>query len=281
MDRPGTTLALFGESRAMIGMLHLGALPGSPEHRMALDAIVARAVEEARIYKDAGFHGLMIENMRDRPYLKGRVGPETVAAMAVVGYEVRREVPLPLGVQVLAGANREAIAVAIACGARFVRVEGYVFAHVADEGTIEASAGELLRYRDAMEAEHVRVFADVKKKHASHAITADVSLLETALAAEFSLADGVIVSGVATGRETDPADVRTVTEAVSVPVYVGSGVTPENLDRYGTADGFILGSAVKKDGHWANQLEPARVAAIAEAFRALPKRKLPARARKA
>jgi len=274
MDRHGTTLNVFGESRALIGMLHLGALPGSPEHRMALDAIIARALEEAQIYKDAGFHGLMIENMRDRPYLNGHVGPETVAAMAVIGYEVRREVPLPLGVQVLAAANREAIAVAIACGARFVRVEGFVFAHVADEGTIEGCAGDLLRYRDAMEAEHIKVFADIKKKHASHAITADVSVLETALAAEFSLVDGVIISGIATGRETDPVDVRVVADGVGVPVLVGSGVTPENIDRYTHADGFILGSAVKKDGHWANALDGARVKAIADAFRALPKRKI-------
>ena len=85
--------------------------------------------------------------MHDRPYLKGSVGPEIVAAMAVIGAEVRRAVPLPLGVQVLAGANLSAVAVAHACGASFVRVEGFVFAHVADEGVIESSAGALLRYR--------------------------------------------------------------------------------------------------------------------------------------
>src|SRR6185295_9518480 len=113
---------------------------------------------------------------------------------------VRRAVKLPLGVQVLAGANREALAVALCCGAAFVRVEGYVFAHVADEGLIDASAGELLRYRRAIGAEHIKVFADIKKKHASHALTADVSLAETGRAAEFFLADGVIVTGSATGE---------------------------------------------------------------------------------
>lgn len=269
MDRHHLTHALFGESRVLIGMLHLGALPGSPQHREDLDAIVSRAVEEARVYREAGFHALMIENMHDRPYLRSTADPATTAAMAVAGYAVRREVPLPLGVQVLAGANREAIAVAVACGACFVRVEGFVFAHVADEGTIESSAGELLRYRDLLDAEKVRVFADIKKKHASHAITADVSITETARAAEFALADGVIVTGTATGRETRPEDVQSVAAAVSVPVFVGSGVAPENLARYPHADGFIVGSSVKRDGLWSNRLDPARVRAISEGFRAL------------
>src|SRR5262245_37874715 len=112
MDKRNLTHSLFGVSRALIGMLHLGALPGSPEHRAGLDAIISRAIDEAKIYRDGGFHALMIENMHDRPYLKGAVGPETTAAMAVVGYEVRRAVALPLGVQVLAAANREALAVA-------------------------------------------------------------------------------------------------------------------------------------------------------------------------
>ena len=111
---------------------------------------------------------------------------------------------VPLGLQVLAGANREALAVAFAAGAAFVRCEGFVFAHVADEGLMESDAGALLRYRRAIGAEGVRVFADVKKKHSAHAITADVELADTAHAAEFFLADGVIVTGVATGRPPIP-----------------------------------------------------------------------------
>src|SRR6185312_3906177 len=177
--------------------------------------------------EDAGFHGLMIENTHDRPYLKAGVGPEITAAMAVIGAEVRRSVALPLGVQVLAGANTNALAVALACGASFVRVEGYVFAHVADEGLIEASAGALLRYRRAIGAEHIRVFADVKKKHSAHAVTADVEIAETAKAAEFFLVDGVVVSGVATGQPASPDEVTSVARAVSIPTIVGSGITTE------------------------------------------------------
>jgi uncharacterized protein len=271
MDARNLTASMFGVPRALVGMLHLAALPGSPGQKPGagmdrLDEITARAIEEAKVYHGAGFHGLIIENMHDRPYLKGTVGPETVAAMAVVGREVRRAVPLPLGVQVLAGANREALAVALACGACFVRVEGYVFAHVADEGLIEGDAGKLLRYREQIGAGHVKVFADVKKKHSSHAITADVSLADTAHAAEFALADGVIVTGTSTGRETAASDVQTVANTVNIPTFVGSGVTPDNIARYPHADGFIIGSSVKHGGRWDNVLDPQRVAAIAKVF---------------
>jgi len=276
MDSSKLTESLFGVPRALIGMLHLVALPGSPAHiagdrKGGLDEIAACAIAEAKVYRDAGFHGLVIENMHDRPYLKGAVGPETVAAMAVVGRQVRDAVPLPLGVQVLAAANREALAVALACGAAFVRVEGFVFAHVADEGIIESDAGPLLRYRQQIGAGHVRVFADIKKKHASHAITADVSLAETAQAAEFALADGVIVTGTSTGRPAEPGDVQSVAMVVAIPAFVGSGITADNLHNYSQADGFIIGSAVKQDGHWANAIDPRRIEAIATAFFKLAK----------
>jgi hypothetical protein len=251
-------------------MIHLPALPGTPSARLGIDAIVEAAVAEARAYQAADFHGLVIENMHDRPYTKRAAGPEVVAAMAVVGRAVRSAVPLPLGVQVLAGANLEAMAVALCCGAAFVRVEGFVFAHVADEGVIESDAAMLLRYRREIGAGAVRVFADVKKKHAAHAITADVDLAETARSAEFFLADGVIVSGGATGQPTDPADLRSVKRAVRIPTLVGSGVTAENIADYAEADGFIVGSSLKREGLWSNPLDPDRLAALARAFAALP-----------
>jgi membrane complex biogenesis BtpA family protein len=269
MDSLAAFRQVFGAPRALIGMIHVGALPGAPAAHHAIEKLVHEALAEARTYRDAGFTAIAIENMHDRPYLKSAVGPEIVAAMTAMGREIKREVALPLGVQVLAGANREAIAVAHACGAEFVRVEGFVFAHVADEGLIEASAGELLRYRRTIGAERVKVFADIKKKHAAHALTADVSLAETAKAAEFCLADGVIVTGAATGEPASEADVRDVAAAVKTPVLVGSGLTPANLSRYAKAHGFIVGSSVKAGGVWSNPLDRTAVEAMAKAFAAL------------
>lgn len=271
VDKLGVIDSLFGVPRALIGVVHLQALPGTPAGKLDTRDIATIAVEEARQYEEAGFHGVMIENTHDRPYLKAGVGPEITAAMAVIGAEVRRAVALPLGVQVLAGANSSALAIALACGASFVRVEGFVFAHVADEGLIEASAGALLRYRRAIGAEHIRVFADVKKKHSAHAITADIDIAETAMAAEFFLVDGVIVTGVATGQPAEPDEVNSVDRAVSVPTIVGSGITTENLSRYANADALIVGSSVKKDGLWWNPIDPERVRALASAFRDLTK----------
>jgi hypothetical protein len=272
VDRRQTTRALFGSDRALVGMIHVEALPGTPRAGRPVAAIAEAAAAEARVYRDAGFHAVMIENMHDRPYLARQAGPEVVAAMAVVASEVRRAVPLPLGVQVLAGANRAALAVAAAAGAAFVRVEGFVFAHVADEGPMASDAGELLRYRRSIGAETVRVFADVKKKHSAHAVTADVDIVETAHAAEFFLADGVVVTGAATGQAADAGEVRAVAGAVSIPVLVGSGITPENLAAYADADAFIVGSALKRDGLWSSPLDPARAQALRRAFDALPGR---------
>jgi membrane complex biogenesis BtpA family protein len=263
---------LFGTPRALIGMVHVGALPGTPSAHHSVERLLQVAVGEAKLLRDAGFTAVAIENMHDRPYLKGTVGPEITAAMAVLGREIKRETGLPLGVQVLAAANREAMAVAHACGAEFVRVEGFVFAHVADEGIIQSSSGDLLRYRRAIGAERVRVFADIKKKHSAHAMTADISLAETARAAEFFLADGVVVTGPATGAAADATDVDAVAEACRLPVLVASGITPANLAGYVRADGFIVGSSVKQGGLWSNPIDPDAVRAVAAAFQALPSR---------
>src|SRR5262245_30170033 len=130
MDSHGHIAALFGAPRALIGAIHVGALPGTPQSRHAVAEIVDASVAEARIYQAAGYHGVIIENTHDRPYLKRQAGPEIIAAMAVIGHEIRRATGLPLGIQILAGVNEAALAVAHACGACFIRAEGFVFAHV-------------------------------------------------------------------------------------------------------------------------------------------------------
>lgn len=253
-------------------MLHLEALPGTPRGGRSVAEIAAKAVAEARLYRDAGFDAVLIENMHDLPYLRGTVGPEITAAMAVVGRAVRDAVDLPLGVQVLAGANREALAVALASGAAYVRVEGFVFAHVADEGIHQSDAGELLRYRKAIGAEHVRVFADVKKKHSSHALTADVDLVETVHAAHFFGADGVIVTGASTGHAADAGELQELADALDPAqrpaLLVGSGIDADNVSRYGAADALIVGSSVKEGGSWRGPVCARRAAALVDAFAA-------------
>jgi len=259
--------ALFQQPKAIVGMIHVHALPGTPRHGESMEQIVAHAVAEAALYTRAGVDGLLIENMHDVPYLCGQVGPEITAALTAVGLAVRRESPLPLGVQILAAANREALAVALACGASYARVENFAYAHVADEGLMPtAEAGPLLRYRRQIGAEHIGLVADVKKKHSSHAITADVSLAEAAKTTEFFGADGIVVTGTATGQPTEVTDVETVRHAVRLPVCIGSGLTPENLPAlWPHADVFIVGSYFKAGGLWSNAIDPARVARFLDA----------------
>ena len=251
---------MFSTPKPIIAMVHVGALPGTPASRATVGHLVDHAVEEARIYRDAGVHGIGIENMHDVPYLRGGVGPEIVAAMTLIASAVKNETSLPCGIQILAGANHEALAVAHAASLDFVRVEGFAFAHVADEGLIESSAASLLRYRRTIGAERVQVWADVKKKHASHAITADVGIGETAAAAEFMRADAVIVTGAVTGVTPDETDITDVRCHSNLPLILGSGITAQNLGRYyGLADGFIVGSYFKKDGRWRETVDPHRV----------------------
>lgn len=261
------SIDIFGAPKALVGMVHVGALPGTPRGGEGVNAIAGRAVEEAWLLAEAGFDAVIIENMHDVPYLKRDVGPEIVAAMTVVADAVRGAVDVPVGVQILAGANCAAVAVAHATGCNFIRAEGLVFASVADEGLIaDADAGPLLRYRKAVGAEGVRILADIKKKHSAHAITADVDLAETARAAEFCGADGVIVTGTATGRPTSVEDIREVRFATKLPLAVGSGTTPDNIrEMFEYADAVIVGSWYKLRGDWQNPPDPARVRELVQA----------------
>ena len=254
------------ENKPIVGMIHVGALPGTPGQVHPMREIVRLACEEARLYQDNGINCLMIENMHDVPYLRGGVGPEIVAAMSIVGQAVRAQTSLPVGLQILAAADLEAIAVAHAAGLDFIRTECFSFAHVADEGIMESNAAKLLRYRRAIGATGVQVWADIKKKHASHAWTADLSLGDVAEAAEFMGAETLIVTGASTGRPPLPADVVAARSRCQLPVFVGSGVTLENLAAFlDVSDGIIVGSYFKHGGHWMNGVDPARVRGFVEA----------------
>jgi len=243
----------------VVGMVHLLALPGAPQWGGSMQAVLDWAQRDAERLLEGGVDALLVENMGDLPWLKGQVPPWTVAAAAIA---TERIVALgkPTGVQLLAGANAEALGVAVATGARFVRVEAFAYGHLADEGWLEACAGRLLRDRSALDAE-VAVWADIRKKHAAHAVTADVPLPELAHGTAFAGADTLIVSGVATGSPTSPSDLADAADA-GVPVAVGSGVTPSLAQRLGAAHAWIVGSWLKEDGDWRRPVDAARVRRI-------------------
>ena len=261
---------LFVKTRCnIIGMLHVPALPGTPASCSSMSEILDRVAHETEIYRQCGLDGVIIENMHDTPYCHHRdMEPHITACMTVVGAKVRSMLDprVPVGVQVLAAANKEALAVAVAAQLQFVRAEGFVFSHVADEGWIDACAGPLLRYRRNINSDNVAVFCDIKKKHSAHSVTADVDITETAKAAKFFRSDGVIITGDSTGHAASPDQVHEVINNVpNLPVLVGSGVTADNLKHYSPAHGLIIGSEFKHHGHWNNDIDPDRVQAVMEA----------------
>ncbi len=261
---------MFNRKCSIIGVVHLLPLPGSAGYGGSMDEILRFAVGDALAYKEGGVDTLLIENMHDVPYLKGHVEPETVAACAVVAQAVKYETMMPLGIQILAGANLEALGVALSSGLDFLRVEGFVFAHVGDEGLQDSCAASLIRRRAALRADHIKIYADIKKKHSAHAMTADVSLVETAEAAEFFRADGVVITGSATGRPPSPESVSAVRQSITTAVLVGSGVSGENVRAFApAADALIVGSALKYDGNWRNHVDRDRVSRFMEVVSSL------------
>ncbi len=247
-------------NKSIIGMVHVAALPGTPRNTAGIAEIVDNALRDAELLAEGVVDAIMIENMHDRPYLNRIVGPEIVSAMTAIAVELRRKMNLPLGIQILAGANKAALAVALAGGFNFIRAEGFVFGHLADEGWINSDAGELLRYRKQIGAEQIKIFTDIKKKHASHAVTTDVTIAETARSAAFFLSDGVIVTGTATGEKALVEEVKAVKLSVKIPVIVGSGIDERNIHEYwNSSDAFIVGSSIKEHGRWENPVDPERV----------------------
>lgn len=256
-----TQSQLFGRPNALVGMVHLRALPGAPYSQHSMRDIIDIAVKEARTLERAGFDALIVENMHDRPYLFDASAPSTVAPFAAAAAAVVGSVRVPVGIQVLSGANLAALAIAHATGASFIRVEGFVFGAVADEGVLSrACAGELLRERKRIGAQEIMVFADLRKKHSSHALTADLDMAAWVRAAEFFGADGMIVTGSETAMEPDAIELAAARGATRLPILVGSGATPSNIAHLlASADAAIVGSSLKVAGCWSNDLDQARI----------------------
>lgn len=254
--------------KTLVGMLHLPALPGAPESKLSLDAIEKALVAEARTLREAGFDAFMLENFGDVPFEKDGVAPVTVAAMARLATTVRREVPeLDLGINVLRNDARAALAVATAAGASFIRVNVHVGVTATDQGLIEGRARKTLRERSRLGVS-VAVWSDVFVKHGRSLAHRSVAE-EAEDAVKRGLADALIVSGSGTGKETSLDDLRAVAaRKLGVPLYVGSGATPENVCALlEHADGVIVGTSIKKGSHTTAPIDPDRAKSLVETAR--------------
>jgi uncharacterized protein len=259
-DRFAELEKIFGTRKPIIGMVHLEPLPGSPRHQgMTIREICDHALEEAHILKNGGINGAIVENFGDYMFLK-KVGPEVVSAITYVGAAIAREIPeLTLGICVLQTDAIAGMAIAHTIGAKFIRVPYYTETYVVDAGMMDSCAGEVLRYRKYLNA-NVKIFADVHIKHGYPLSQRPIG--ESARDTEHrGLADAILVTGIATGAETNPLDVIEVKKSVErTPVIVASGVDEVNFLSYKDyADGVILGTRIKKDNNTEAPTDPEKV----------------------
>jgi uncharacterized protein len=252
--------------KAVIACVHLEPTPGSVRYGGSVAAIYERAVEETAVFLRYGVDALIVENFRDRPFYPDEVPAETTALMAGVTREIVRMADVPVGVAVLRNDARAALAVALAAGASFIRVNVHIGAVLSEQGMLSGRSHETLRRRRDLGGD-IAIFADARVKHSRPFAYADVATEVRDLSA---LCDGVIVSGDLTGVATSPQDLLAARQATAGPVLVGSGVTPENLPAlHPLADGFIVGSYFKVDGVASNPLDEERVKALVDEARTL------------
>lgn len=259
---------LFPAPGAVIGMVHLLPLPGSPGWAGSMDAVFDRACADARTWAEAGADALMVENFGDEPFFPDAVEPHTVAAMALAVRAVREAAAgTPVGVNVLRNDACAAMGIAAASGARFIRVNVHAGAMLADQGILQGRAHETLRLRKALGAD-VLILADVMVKHAVPLAPMEI---EDAARDTFhrGKADALVVSGAATGRPTDPEQLRRVRAAVpEAPLCVGSGTTAENVAALlRSADAVIAGTSAKVGGLPHNPVDLVRARALVAAAR--------------
>lgn len=256
--------------KAVVAMIALRALPRSPLYDGDDQRIIDQALSDLEHYKSAAVDAVLLENDHDLPYAKGPFHPDALELVAKVCRAVREEWTGPVGLQLLEAANEDALDVAHATGLDFLRVEGFVYAHVGGAGIIEACAGPLMRKRAELGCTGIAIFADISKKHCAHALRADLDIELEARQAELFLADGLVVTGRFTGEAADAEDLQKVREACDLPVLIGSGMTPDNVDQLvPLADAFIVGSTFRVDGQYLERLDPERLERFMEAIFAI------------
>lgn len=273
MDNKTFLSDIFQEKKPIIGMVHLRPLPGSPLYdakKCSVDNIIEIAVEEAKLLERGGVDGLQIENIWDYPFQKGsKIGHETTAIMTAAAVKVKEAVGIPIGVNCHLNGGIQSVAVAVASGAKWVRIFEWVNAYVSHAGILEGIGGEVDRYRKMLQAENdLKFLCDVNVKHGSHFIISDRSISEQARDAESEGAEGLIVTGFETGIAPTPEKVKEFSDSVNIPVLLGSGTTKENVaDLLAHSDGAIVGSYFKDDSNWKNKVNESRTREFMDAVK--------------
>jgi uncharacterized protein len=259
---------LFGKTKPVIAMVHLGALPGAPlyDEKGGIDAIVNGARNDLVALQRAGVDAVMFGNENDRPY-EFDVDVASTATMACVIGQLRHEISVPFGVNVLWDPN-SSVALAAATGADFIR-EIFTGAYASDMGAWLPDAGAAMRYRNRLGCSHVAMLYNVSAEFADSLDRRP--LADRARSAVFSsLPDAVLVSGQITGEAAELSDIAAVKSVLSdTPVLANTGVKHATIaDVLAVADGCIVGSSLKVDGDTWKAVDAARAADFMDRARA-------------
>ncbi len=258
---------LFQVKKPVIAMCHLIALPGDPQYNAekGMEWVVEKARDDLLALQSGGVDAVMFSNESSLPYLT-HVPAITTASMARVIAELYGEIHVPFGVNVLWDPTAS-IDLAVATGAQFVR-EIFTGVYGSDFGLWNTNCGEVIRHQHAVHGENVRLFFNIVPEAAAY--LGDRHIEEIARSTVFNTRpDALCVSGLTAGAETSVQTLQKVKDAVpQTPVFANTGVRLENIEQQLTiADGAIIGTAFKVDGHTWNPVDEQRVRAMMERAR--------------
>ncbi|MDH3715807.1 MAG: BtpA/SgcQ family protein [Gammaproteobacteria bacterium] len=259
---------VFGECKPVIGMVHLGALPGSPLHdpQRGVDGLVEAAAQDLAALQAAGFDAVLFGNENDRPY-EFNVDTASTATMAYVIGQLKSTLTVPFGVNVLWD-PLSSIALAAATGAHFVR-EIFTGTYASDMGPWTPDAAKAMRYRDRLGRTDLAMLYNVSAEFA-HSLD-QRPLPDRARSAVFSsIPDAVLVSGQITGEAAALSELQAVKAVLpDTPVLANTGVKHDTVaEVLQVADGCIVGSSLKVDGDTWNAVDPERAVEFMQIARA-------------
>lgn len=259
---------IFGTIKPVIGMVHFGALPGSPlyDRERGVAGLVEDLVKDLDALQDAGFDAVMFGNENDRPY-EFDVDVASTATMAFAIGQLRERIKVPFGVNVLWD-PMSTVALAAATDAAFVR-EIFTGTYASDMGPWTPDAGKAMRYAHRLGRGDLAMFYNICAEFADSLDRR--SLSDRARSAVFSsIPDAVLVSGQITGEAAALSDLEAVKAVVAdVPVLANTGVRHDTVaDVLAVADGCIVGSSLKVDGNTWNPVDRERAAEFMRLARA-------------
>ncbi len=253
---------IFKNIKPIIGVVHLKPLPGSSEYNN-LEEVIERAIKDGITLKEGGVDGIIIENYGDKPYYPNNVPPHTIDSFSIIAHELKKEINIPVGINVLRNDPMAALAIATINKCDFIRVNIFSYAYVTDQGIIEGKPYEVIRYREFLKSK-VKIFADIFVKHSFPLFNLPI---ETVAKDTYyrCKADAIILTGEETGKEVNLENVLKIKNVLNAPVLIGSGINSSNIEKYfKLADGFIIGTFFKKDGKIENEVDLERVKRIVE-----------------